>query len=431
MTSIYLSSTNPRWTPKTEADLDSAISAGLLEESHYLDLKESLVSKSDNRETARDLASFAIDGGTLIIGIAEDKTNRTFMLAPQPLAGMAEKVEQVARSIPDPPLSILTETITSEADQTTGYLVVDVPASPAAPHMVDGRYFGRGDKTKHSLSDPEVVRLHDQRRAARRDALDLLQHEIANDPVPTRFREQAHLFLVAQPLAGRRDMLLGLTGTPQWNVKTAGFMERAFTPEVNSALFNIDASPTLADADNGYRRSRGVARATANLGEGRILSVSEGALNPEDAIELQIHTDGGLRLFLSRFSDKLGRDNEQQIIDAAAVSNTRRFLALVLAAAEEAGYFGNWALAVGATYLSGLRAYSPPQTGFGFAATARYEEHDYRETTEVSWAELNVAPGAVARRLLGPLLMALSVESRYTKALSDPEPPPAGQQSAR
>jgi hypothetical protein len=32
--------------------------------------------QGDNKEAARDLVSFAIDGGTLIYGIDEDKINR-------------------------------------------------------------------------------------------------------------------------------------------------------------------------------------------------------------------------------------------------------------------------------------------------------------------------------------------------------------------
>lgn len=113
MTSIYLSSENPRWIPKTEADLQAAIDGGLLDETHYLDLKEAPSSKGDNKELARDLASFAVDGGTLLVGIKEDKETRTFELAPQPLNGLPEKVEQsrapfpIRRSTSSPRLSRL------------------------------------------------------------------------------------------------------------------------------------------------------------------------------------------------------------------------------------------------------------------------------------------------------------------------------------
>jgi predicted HTH transcriptional regulator len=175
------------------------LNEGLLEETQYLDAKEAPSNKGDNKEMARDMASFAIDSGTLIIGIAEDKTNRTFTLAPQPLKGLPEKIEQIARSIPGPPLNVITQEIRSEADPTKGYLIVHIPASPAAPHMVEGRYWGRGEKTKYRLTGPEVVRLHERRRSADQDALTLPQREIENDPIPSDQRKQAHLFLIAQP----------------------------------------------------------------------------------------------------------------------------------------------------------------------------------------------------------------------------------------
>lgn len=61
-----------RWTPITETELLDAVAVGLLEETHYLELKGQLDSGSGgNKELARDLAQFAIDSGTLVIGVAE------------------------------------------------------------------------------------------------------------------------------------------------------------------------------------------------------------------------------------------------------------------------------------------------------------------------------------------------------------------------
>jgi hypothetical protein len=52
--------------PRSEADLQAALGEGLIGESHYLDLKEVPSAKGANKESARDMASFAIDGGTLM-----------------------------------------------------------------------------------------------------------------------------------------------------------------------------------------------------------------------------------------------------------------------------------------------------------------------------------------------------------------------------
>ncbi|MFZ1287573.1 MAG: hypothetical protein WAR57_11130 [Candidatus Phosphoribacter sp.] len=87
MNSIYLSQEQPRWTPETESDITSAITQGLLEETHFLDLKRELGSgRAENRELARDLAQFAIDGGALLVGVEEVKGGAP-RLAPVALDG--------------------------------------------------------------------------------------------------------------------------------------------------------------------------------------------------------------------------------------------------------------------------------------------------------------------------------------------------------
>lgn len=414
MTSIYLSPQHPQWRPKTEADLQAAIDDGILEESHHLDLKRQVNSKQDNRELARDLASFAIDGGVLLIGIEEDTAKRTLRLAPQSIAGLAEKVERVARDTKGLLLNVTTETIAVDGDPSRGYLLVHIPASPAAPHMVDGLYYGRGDKTKHVLSDAEVVRLHERRRGAGGDVAALLRHEIDRDPIPPDARKHAHLFLVAQPQSAPQDMLLDLTSSPEWNMRLGKFVKLAYAPAVNLVWGQRDASPHLLDAHSGQRRARGVARVTNNLRDGRIFT--PGRQNLESVMELQVHEDGGLRLFSSRLSRPDNTSDGQFIIHEAVVGNTYRFVALVTAAAAEAGYLGTWALAIGATALRGL---SVGGDEWDFSGDARYDEDAYTRTTAASWAELSSAPGSVTKRLAGPLLRAFEIEGRYSSVFAD------------
>jgi hypothetical protein len=427
MTPIYLSADTPRWTPRTEADLQTGIDQGLLGESHYLDLKAVPTARGENKEAARDLVSFSIDGGTLIYGIAEDKINRIFIRSPQPLNGLAEKIENIAlSSLVDPPLHIRSEEIPTDVDRAIGYLVVHIPASPVAPHMADGRYYGRNDKTKYALSDPEVLRLHERRRSDELDALALLSAEIASDPIPAELRQKAHLFLVAQPLAGRRDMLLDLVSAPDWNLNLRRFTEHAYTPELDALLSHTACQPSLRYAGNGYRRARGAAQATPNLGNGRQFTPAANDATAEDAIEVQVHEDGGMRLFFSSFSQTypahvLRPVAENLIHDGAAVDCTRRFLALVRAAAERAGYFGNWALAFGATGLKGMRAHGVDRDKY-FSPDAAIEVDNYAQSTTATYAELTTAPGAPTRRLVGPLLRALATEERYATIFADQTP---------
>jgi hypothetical protein len=405
--------------PKTEADLQAAVDGGLFEESHHLDLKKAPNSKGDNKELARDLASFAVDGGTLIIGVQENKDSRTFELVPQPLNGLPEKIEQVARTIPDPPLTVITEEVSAAADDGTGYLIVHIPANPLAPHMVDNRYFGRGDKTKYQMGDAEVVALHIRRRNAEAGILTLLRKEMDEDPLRD-IGAQSHLFLVAQPTAGRRDMCLPITGAKDWNQRLHTLIWCALeSPRTRAALSGMGFSPDLSSAHQGHRRARGVALSSSGLGAGRIYT-PEGRSSDEDVIELQFFEDGGLRLLMTRLSDANSRtyespdEAEQIIFDSAVVVFTRHMLELIRLISEDVGYHGNWAVAVGANRLRGRRRWSQPM----FAAYHRYSADTYEESTGTTLAELREAQGTVTRRLLGPLLRSLDSEEAFESALA-------------
>ena len=153
--------------PRTEEDLEHLAQNGLLEESHGLDLKRELGSgNAANKDLAKDIAAFSLDGGTILIGVDEDTSPPG--LWPVPLDGLAERIEQIARMRVDEAVQIRTTVINSTSNAGHGYVVVHVPQSVRAPHMVDGRYYGRGDKTNRMLPNAEVVRLLDRRRATLR-----------------------------------------------------------------------------------------------------------------------------------------------------------------------------------------------------------------------------------------------------------------------
>lgn len=406
---------DPRWLPASETELQRAIDEGLLEESHYLDVKRELSSgKSANKELARDLASFAIDGGMLVVGVEENQNTGTLTLCPQPLAGLSERVEQVARDVPDPPVDVVTHEIRSESDDAAGYLVVVVGRSATAPHMVDNRYMGRGDKTKTTLSDAEVVRLHDRGRLSRDDALRLLERQIERDPVPAEARRQSHLFLLAHPSAGRPEMLLDLTGGTNWHQQLLDLVNAGYAPDVVAAVGPEQFSPDLRMATNPTRRAAGAALSTYNLTAGRQLDDSGDRFH-EDFVEVEVDEDGGIRVLMTRFSDTL-QSQEDVVFDVAAAIYARRFLAMVAAASQRSGYFGQWLLAVGATRLRGLRSYEMHRD---WNMGPRYDEDEYRNSTVASYSDLTNRPGALADRLVGRLLRSFGTHAKWASMLQD------------
>lgn len=101
----------------------------------------------------------------------------------------------------------------------------------------------------------------------------------------------------------------------------------------------------------------------------------------EDIVEIELSEDGALRIMMGRLGDSV--DGRQVLFDSAAVIYVRRLLGLVHAVFEEAGYFGSWALAVGATGLRGLAAHDMHQYRAQFL-----QDDVYARTSLASYADL-------------------------------------------
>jgi hypothetical protein len=181
--------------PHREDELRDAFFDGRLDEHAWCELKRQLAprSRSANLELARDLASLAVDGGSLYIGVDEKPPDGN-PLRPQPLAGLRERVDQVALSRVTPALFVETYEIAAAERPGCGYLEVVVRASADAPHQVDGTYYGRSDTGKCRLSDQQVERLMRDREQQQHGAEDELRALIAADPYQGESRAYPHLF---------------------------------------------------------------------------------------------------------------------------------------------------------------------------------------------------------------------------------------------
>src|SRR6266508_3410477 len=150
----------PTWVPASFADAEAKAAAQAVGENHYTEFKRTYEpTGGGTKELAKDLAALALDSGVLVIGIDEDDLGRAKAVMPVDLAGFAERIDQVAVHRCDPPVPVSITPLPNPGEETVGVLVVEVPAHPHAPVMVDGRYFGRGERGVRQLADAEVVRL--------------------------------------------------------------------------------------------------------------------------------------------------------------------------------------------------------------------------------------------------------------------------------
>ena len=405
---LYLGPALPRWQPRTLADVRTVISDGTLRERHWLDVKAQL-GTSDNAKNgfAKDLASFANDSGALLIGVAEDKQAGTLEVAPVLLAGLAERVDEIARSRCDPPLYVACHPIvdpTDAATPATGILLVEVPPSPSAPHQTDGRYYGRGDTTNRRLTDGEVARLHAVRTARQATAEQLIAAEIARDPVPVEHRELSHLYVVAEPLASPPDLLTSRIGTQQLTDQVRfipSLVPRA--AEYPPSWANYLRSPAEPRAHGSGFTSHGM------FGR-RFLPEIDGA-EERHLLDVEVHDSGRVALFCGRGSDGYpDRDTgteRQAALTPLIATLTRCTVTLAGRLGADAGYAGRWLPALGVTDLATKMTSSTVgmiSLGRGFPA---YSDDHYIQGTEAVTIELLDQPGAVTRRLVGRLLRAL------------------------
>lgn len=372
-------------------------------ETHVLDVKRELPPKSDpaNKELARDLASLAIDGGLLIIGVDEDQN---FAMNPVPLDGLAERVEQVAGSRIDEPLPLTFVEIESAARPADGYLLVRVPASPRAPHMVDNRYWGRGDKTKHMLSDAEVERLIARRAGWAVNAEKALTSWIAQEPIDPPVQANGHLFVVASPVPPRERMLLEtMTGTGDF---TAVFRDLVMRTKHNGGSFAPDMPNHLS---NFSTTADGWAwKSYALFGDSEEAQRSD---RESRALMVEICENGQLRLFCGRAAEQLGNTGYGAgfyLFDAICLGLTARMVSLASGVSQAAGYLGSWDFGVGVTGIKGATSYSRFERN-QFAGPS-YTADKYTLTTRASLADIEAGSGPVIERLLGRLTRAIGAD---------------------
>ena len=192
-----------RWRPQSIGELQSFIENGFAAETHSVEFKELPPS---NKDVAKQLAGFAIDGGDLVIGVAEPDPG-TFTITPLAHAGLPEKIDQIAQARVDRPLLVETRLLREEDDPARGVLWVSIPPSPEAPHQVDGSYYKRSGKQTLPMSDAEVERLIRSRRTTLDGIESRLREAMADDE-----GRLAHIFVIAQPIGAAPDELYDAIG---------------------------------------------------------------------------------------------------------------------------------------------------------------------------------------------------------------------------
>lgn len=401
------------WVPRTEHEIQLAIDEGNLVENRFLDVKRWADAASDGarKETARDLSSFAIGGGALLFGVAEDKATREFSREPFNLAGAAEKIEQIAATRIDPPLTVVVTDIPSEDDPNLGYLFVEVPPSPHAPHMVDGRYHARADRTKRQLVDAEVIRMHQDRQRGADKIREALDAWVSREVVPTAERGNAHLRIVAVPMVQHRPDAFERVARGG-----GGAAARELVLKVERALHSSFErfEPSFVGARTWAVRESGGALTT--------LRAQDPILDPfggeSDLVDVEFHDDGSIRILMGRLTDFVpdGDAELKVMFEIGLISWVWRALHLVREVSAVMDYRGSWGFALHADGLDDSAGFAEQNGTRFFFGRDRYlyPLKSYTAMTEAHLVELERNGAVVVDRLVRKLLQGYRSYDRVT-----------------
>ncbi|WP_319463839.1 ATP-binding protein [Micromonospora sp. RTP1Z1] len=398
--------TTPRrsWTWRNWAQAEAEVASGEVHEHQQFELKRDNYGTSDSakKELAKDVAALAIDGGTLVIGIEEDRnTGRAAGLAPVELAGQVERIQSVCFARIDPPLAITVTDVVNPSDPRTGLIVIDVPSSPFAPHQVDGRYLGRADRTVRPLSDSEVFRLHRLRDVSEDSILPDLER--ARRSAAALDMGASALTMAVAPLRAHRPELLR-DELPSGNAWLASITDAA-QDRLRAVNDGPLASLLMADPSFPFNTRSGV-----DTPSGFAFRYST-----RDACDvyLEVAESGAITLSARNVTDWNADHREHPQYQKVILPNlAATYAALALATfseiAERSGFGGIVGIALRLDGTLGVTPVRERRAGFWDPSVPYPDEH-YQRVTSATTVELRGDLTPVMDRLCGRFFRALGL----------------------
>lgn len=386
------------WIPATAAEILKAIAENAFEENAQLDYKRSLPTRGRGADLATDVAAMANDGGVLVYGVDEDENKRPSSAVP--VAGLrvaAERVDQIVQhSVAGAP-AIRIHLRPIEPGGDTGFLVVEVPPSPEAPHMVRSthRFHGRGATSNRALEQEEVDRLYARRARWQVDREAMLHTALETWPAAER-AWPGTLIVVARPAVGEASMLDRARESREGDRLGP---QAALSPMLQHAqeqAWNREWSPSLGQLRQWENAPGDGFRASTHARDEEI--------DPTKLIVLRVDGNCGVHLLCGRGTLE-ARDSGRLLVAegliATLASQAFSFSGALLRACGYAGpvdvglHIGGLRGAISAAWLGRL--------GPGIHDGAPYSEDEYRATRRVWAGILSESPIVIASGLVRPL----------------------------
>ncbi len=385
------------WMPETEEDIIIVAKAGSLEESPSFDAKRELPSKND--EIAKDVAAMSNDGGVILFGIGEDKEKRLTLLNPIKLAGAPEKIDSIVRSSISEPPHITISTIPTSKDPSVGYILILVPQSARAPHMVtvknDNRFYGRSGKGNVILNEGEIARLYQRRRLWEENISELIEEQIRSSKYP-QTSDLAYLYLIVKPVASKGNILKEAL---QADMKESEMLNQLVHHALSHDVTMLGYRPDFS------KLSRWIRQPDSYLGELGHIGEADKEKKVKLVLDIEVGFDGSCRLFCGRGAER--REDGTLIVFPPIVAGiTLRTLLFASELYRRASYYGLADIGLAITGLNG--ALPDAYTGFLGIGPRRYPKDRYLRCQRYSALDLVDNPRRIAKELVMPLVETLT-----------------------
>nr|WP_141216363.1 RNA-binding domain-containing protein [Rhodococcus sp. 06-621-2] len=385
----------------------------MLNEGRWVELKKDIPAKGAgaNRELAKDLASLSVDGGTLIVGIEEASAGVAGSLVGADLGSLQIRINQVSQSTIHPALHVSTQTFDHPTDPGLGVMIVSVPASASAPHMVDGAYWGRTEHGKATLSDDEVRRLMAQRRSAQTGFSQRVAGVGDNLRAPAaRDRATGQLVLRFEPIAPAyavsvSDAMAGL-----------GFPSQAIQRLVKGT--HGIHGPRMMDADQDRSHPDGWFATSLRKRDVEAYEAA-GKVVPELGRVSILVDDSGAWSIVSgcatRPTDNSPEPSELCIYTRHILELTHVVCGAIASFSTAiAPYYGQWQVGVSIDNLDGVKSSESYHRDFyRLDDTEPYSRSSYEVVVMTSTQELDEHPSVVVERLFKNFLRGMGLDRVY------------------
>lgn len=407
-------STKRTWNWHDWKGAEEDVASGEVREHQYLEMKRDNygTENSHKKELAKDVAALAVYGGTLVIGIEEDNaTGRATRLSPVDLSGQVERIQQICAGRIDPPLPIAVDEISDPSDPSKGLILIDIPASPFAPHQVDGRYVGRADRVVRSLTDAEVVHLHRFRTVSEDAVVGDLDHARQSGEELGLGASALVVAVTPTPLL-RPEIIRDELASGSWQSWLSDIIE---TAEARARA--LDGNLPLAQLVYSQRGLSFTSRNGVPVPGGRSFRY-----NGSDGchLVLEVFDSGAVTLaargIVGKYPTHRGSEEQELILDQnEAITYTFLGLAIFSGLAQHAGLRCTAGIGLHIDGLHGAVPQRPPSHGF-WSSAVPYRDQTYQRVTSATTVELAGDLTGVLDRLYGNLLRGLGIGDPLRKS---------------